>query len=137
MIKIKSEKIPENYKMVSFDVKSFFYFGSIRTHHWHHYKGNLWKTWNISSIYEKWNKDKLLTICRKNVHFSFKNDNYIQVDGVAIGSPLGPVIVTWKCINSKIKWSCQKIEALCGWHLCIRQAWFDWICFVRTEFVSW
>ena len=33
MIKIKNEKIPENYKMVSFDVKSFFYFGSIRTHH--------------------------------------------------------------------------------------------------------
>ena len=28
----------------------------------------------------------------KNVHFSFNNDIYIQSDGVAMGSPLGPVI---------------------------------------------
>ena len=31
---------------------------------------------------------------KKNVHFSFKNDIYIQIDGVAIGSPLGPVIAS-------------------------------------------
>ena len=35
---------------------------------------------------------KLLTICTKNVHFSFNNYIYIQIDGVAMGSPLGPVI---------------------------------------------
>ena len=35
---------------------------------------------------------KLLTICTKNVHFSFNNDIYIQIDGVAMGSPLGPVL---------------------------------------------
>ena len=33
IIKIKNEKIPENYEIISFDVKSLFYFGSIRTHH--------------------------------------------------------------------------------------------------------
>ena len=27
------------------------------------------------------------------------------------------------------------MELLCGWHLCIHQALFDWICFVRTKFV--
>ena len=31
----------------------------------------------------------------KNVHFSFNNDIYIQIDGVATGSPLGPVIDTF------------------------------------------
>ena len=35
---------------------------------------------------------KLLTICTKNVHFSFNNDIYIQIDGVSMGSPLGPVL---------------------------------------------
>ena len=35
---------------------------------------------------------KLLTLCTKNVHFSFNNKIYIQIDGVAMGSPLGPVI---------------------------------------------
>ena len=35
---------------------------------------------------------KFLTICAKNVDFSFNNDIYIQIDGVAMGSPLGPVL---------------------------------------------
>ena len=35
---------------------------------------------------------KLLTLCTKNVHFSFNNEIYIQIDGVGLGSPLGLVI---------------------------------------------
>ena len=35
---------------------------------------------------------KLLTLCTKNVPFSINNEIYIQTDGVAMGSPLGPVI---------------------------------------------
>ena len=35
---------------------------------------------------------KLVTICTKNKHFSFNNDIYIQIDGVAKTSPFGPVI---------------------------------------------
>ena len=35
---------------------------------------------------------ELLLLCTKNVHFSFDGKIYIQVDGVAMGSPLGPVI---------------------------------------------
>ena len=34
----------------------------------------------------------LLFLCTKNVHFSCNGDIYIQVDGVAMGSPLGPVL---------------------------------------------
>ena len=34
---------------------------------------------------------KLLTLCTKNVHFSFDNKIYTQLDEVAMGSPLGPV----------------------------------------------
>ena len=35
---------------------------------------------------------ELLIFCQKNVHFTFNNETYIQVDGVAMGSPLGPVL---------------------------------------------
>ena len=34
----------------------------------------------------------LLSLCTKNVHFSYNGDIYTQADGVAIGSPLGPVL---------------------------------------------
>ena len=34
----------------------------------------------------------LLLLCTKNVHFCFGGDIYQQNDGVAMGSPLGPVL---------------------------------------------
>ena len=34
----------------------------------------------------------LLILCTKNVYFTFRNNIYQQKDGVAIGSPLGPVL---------------------------------------------
>lgn len=34
----------------------------------------------------------LLLLCTKNVHFTFNGETYQQIDGVAMGSPLGPVI---------------------------------------------
>ena len=36
-------------------------------------------------------RDRLL-LCTKNVHFSYNGDIYTQADGVAMGSPLGPVL---------------------------------------------
>ena len=35
---------------------------------------------------------QLLMLCTKNVHFTYDNKLYQQNDGVAIGSPLGPVL---------------------------------------------
>ena len=35
---------------------------------------------------------QLLMLCTKNVHFTYDNKVYQQNDGVAIGSPLGPVL---------------------------------------------
>jgi len=34
----------------------------------------------------------LLILCTKNVHFSYNDVIYTQTDGVAMGSPLGPVL---------------------------------------------
>ena len=35
---------------------------------------------------------ELLYLCTKSVHFSFDNNIYIESDGVAMGSPLGPTL---------------------------------------------
>ena len=35
---------------------------------------------------------ELLTLCTKNVHFAFEGKIYKQNDGVAMASPLGPVL---------------------------------------------
>ena len=40
-----------------------------------------------------WSEMKeLLYLCTRNVHFSFDNNIYIQNDGVAMASPLGPIL---------------------------------------------
>ena len=35
---------------------------------------------------------KLLDLCTKEVHFTFNGQTYIQIDGTAMGSPVGPVL---------------------------------------------
>ena len=35
---------------------------------------------------------ELLLLCTKHVHFTFNGDIYIQLDGVTMGSPLGPFL---------------------------------------------
>ena len=89
--KIRKQKIPKDYTMVSFDVASLFT------------KVPLEDTIIIilRRIYEK--KEiitdiprceirELLYLCTKNVQFTFNNKIYIQNDGVAMGSPLGLVL---------------------------------------------
>ena len=34
----------------------------------------------------------LLYLCAKHVHFTYGKKNYIQIDGVDLGSPLGPLL---------------------------------------------
>ena len=84
-------RIPPGYKMVSFDVVSLFT------------NVPLDETIDIiiKRIYDKKeiNTDipkkemrELLYLCTKNAHFTLNNKTYLQVDGVAMDSPLGPVL---------------------------------------------
>ena len=90
-VKIKNEKVLQNCNMVSFDVKSLFtsvpleYTIDIIIK-------RIFEDHEITTIYTKSEMKKLLTLCTKNVHFSFNKEIYIQIDGVAMGSPLGPVM---------------------------------------------
>ena len=77
-------KIPENYEMVSFDVKSFFTSVSLE-HTIDIIITQICEKHEITTVFTKNEMKKLLTICMKNLHFSFNNDIYIQVDGVATG----------------------------------------------------
>ena len=91
MTTIKNVQVPSGYHMVSFDVKSLF--------------TNVPLKYTIGLVLEQiYNKGELVTnitrsemkemllLCTKNVHFSYNHDIYIQRDGVAMGSPLGPVL---------------------------------------------
>ena len=54
-------------------------------------------------------------LCRKHVQFKFNNEIYIQYDGIAIGSPLGPLLVNFIMISLEDN-VLPKLELyLCNW----------------------
>ena len=38
---------------------------------------------------------ELLLLCTKNIHFTYKGDIYIEVDGVTMGSTLAPLLANF------------------------------------------
>ena len=86
----KLKSIPDNHRLVSFDVKSLFMnvpldsFIDIILNRIYDKKEL------TTNIERKDMRDILL--CTKNVHFTFNNDIYKQTDGVAMGTPLGLVL---------------------------------------------
>ena len=44
----------------------------------------------INTNIKKQEMNELLYLCTKNAHFTLNSKTYVQVDGVAMGSPLGP-----------------------------------------------
>ena len=84
---IKHKKVLEGFQTVSFNVKSLFtnvplettidiILRRINTNH------------ELTTSLTKKEMKELLLLCTKNVHFTFNGQNYIQVDGVTMGSPL-------------------------------------------------
>ena len=116
-----------NYEMVWFDVKSIFTSVPLELTIDIIIK-RIDEKDEITSVFTKNEMKKLLTICTRNVHFSFNNDIYIWIDVVAMGSPLDPVLPNIFMVELEsvlvnywlIKRSCQKMDVFCGWHLCIR-----------------
>ena len=50
------------------------------------------------------NMQKLLKICTQEAHFMCNSEFYDQIDGVAMGSPLGPLFADWflKILNRNL-----------------------------------
>ena len=89
--KLRGKSIPNGYRLVSFDVVSLFTKVPLDFT----IELILNKIYRDRKIKTKISRDqmrKLLQICTKEMHFMFNGKIYRQVDGVAMGSPLGPVL---------------------------------------------
>ena len=83
--------IPKDQSFISLDVKSLFTYVPLDFT----ISVILRRIYNENEIHTNIKRSEmkeLLLLCTKNVHFTFNNDIYQQCDGVAMGSPFGPVI---------------------------------------------
>ena len=85
------KQVPDGYKMMSFDVKSLFTNVSLEKTIEITLK-RIYERKEINTSISKKEMKQLLTLCTKNVHFTYGNKVYQQNHGVAMGSPLGPVL---------------------------------------------
>ena len=91
MNKFKTEKIPTGYQMVSIDIESLFTNVPL-------YRTNdiifqrIFDNQEIQTKKTKKELKELLILCTKNVHFTVGGKTFIQSDGVATDSSLGPVL---------------------------------------------
>ena len=54
--------------------------------------GRIYNNHELTTSLTKKEMEELLLLCTKNVHFTFNGQIYIQVDGVAMGSSLAPLL---------------------------------------------
>ena len=82
---------------------------------------------------------ELLLLSRKQLHFRFNHEIYTQIDGMAMGFQLGPLIANIFLISLEEKVlpklsHCLLLDMLCWWHLCICCSWKDSFYFKRIKF---
>ena len=83
--------MPNDHLLVSFDVKSLFTnFPLDKTSEI--ILNRIYEKNEISTEITKSEMEELLNLCTKGVHFTLDGNTYVQNDGVAMGSPLGPVL---------------------------------------------
>ena len=58
---------------------------------------------------------ELLYLCTKEVHFMFNDEIYIQSDGVAMGSPLGPLLANVFMTSLEEEVIPKLTPYLCNW----------------------
>ena len=91
MNKIKTFKIPTGYQMVSFDVKLLF--ANIPLDRTIDIiLQRILDNQEIQTTMTKKEPKELLILFTKNVHFTFSGKAFVQTDGLAMGSPLRPVL---------------------------------------------
>ena len=88
---IKKQNVPSNYKIISFDVISLFTNVPIDSAIDIILK-RISERKKINTSFTKQELKKLILLCTKGVHFTLYGESYVQTDGVAMCSPLGPVL---------------------------------------------
>ena len=88
---IKGQNIPNNFKLISFDLTLLFTNVPLDFTTDVILK-RIYDENEVNTNIPKQHMRDLLLLCTKNVHFSYNGDIYAQADGVTMGSPLGPVL---------------------------------------------
>jgi len=86
----------------------------------------------IKTNIEKTDMRKLLELCTKNVHFTFQNEVYQQTDGVAMGSPLGPVLSNIFMVNLEKSIIPSLLENMTPWKRYVD----DTIAYIKPESIN-
>ena len=89
--KIKNAKVSDGRQLSLFDVKSLFTDEPLQKTIGIILK-RIYENKDINTCISKKNMKDMLILCTKSVHFSMNGDIYLQIDGVAMGSSLGPVL---------------------------------------------
>ena len=90
--KIKNVKVPDGHQLISFDVYQSLFTNVPLQKTIDIILKRIYENEEINTCISKKDMKDMLILCTKNVHFSMNGDIYLQIDGVAMGSPLGPVL---------------------------------------------
>ena len=75
---------------------------------------------------------ELILLCTKNVHFTFNGETFAQVDSVAMGSPLAPILADIFMVELE-----RNLTPILKDHLsCWRRYVDDTICFIKNGSVE-
>ena len=88
---IKTKTVPCGYHLVSFDVISLFRNVPLDATIDIVLK-RIYDNREINTTINKREMKELIKLCTKDVHFNFNGTTYVQKEGVAMGSPLAPVL---------------------------------------------
>ena len=128
---IKPQKIPFNYQLISFDVVSLFTNVPIDAtidiiiRRIYEFK-------EIDTRITKNEMRELILLCTKNVHFTFNDETFTQVDSMAMGSPLAPILAN--IFMAELE---RNLIPILKDHLsCWRRYVDDTICFIKNGSVE-
>ena len=114
---VTKPNVPENYKLILLDVTSLFTKVPVDFT----IKIILRRIYDHSEIQTNisWAEMKeLLRLCTKSVHFSYNDSIYIQSNGVAMGSQLGPILANIFMVEleREVLPTLAKHMLLCWWY---------------------
>ena len=128
---IQKQKVLDGYKMVSFDVVSLFTNVPLEQAIEIILK-RIYINKEITTNIPKQEMKELLFLCTKNVHFTFNNQIYIQLDGVAMDSPLGPVLANIFMVELETSVISNLNDKIKLWKKFVD----DTICFAKSEYTN-